>query len=359
MMSGKGYRFALAVGVGTLVAGAADAQVRPPQTSGVSGFIAVLPSVANVESNLIVNDGTRKIDDLGSPDEDFTEAFPFITGEARYTFENKRNQVYLGVPIENITEGTFFPEVGYRYWLADGTRLNIAGLWAIRPSNAWEDPFVVNQRRKQTSIDSGGAKLGAERILGTGLGLRYEFGYRELDDEDSGTFLANQPDSDLDDNDLDLLERDNTFNRFTVNYRVGLADGWTLVPAFRYTLADADGDSNSFDSYRPELGVLYNGGAFGFSANLTYEISEFDEKNPIFDDERDAEILSAFATASYNNIFGWKNWSLVGQVIYQDRDSDVNFYDSQAVAAGLGFSYSFGGGSGEIEHDAQEIGGGS
>jgi len=356
MKSGRIYWLALTLGISGVTFGVANAQVRPPQSSGVSGFIAVLPGVANIESNLMVNDATRKLDDLGSPDEDFNEAFPFITGELRYTFDDRRNQAYLGVPIENITEGTFFPEIGYRHWLADGTRLNIAGLWQpIQPPRAWEDPFVVGQRRKQTNVDSFGAKLGAERILGTGFGLRYEYAFRELDDEQSGTFLSAQPGSALDDGDLGLLERDANYHRFSANYRFALSDRLSLVPAFRYTLGDADGDSNSFDSYRPQFAILYDGDAIDFSATLSYEISEYDEDNPIFGDARDDETLGAFATASYNNIFGWRNVALVGQLIYLNGDSDVNFYDREIISAGVGFSYTFGAGTGDLDHQAEDI----
>ena len=200
---------------------------------------------------------------------------------------------------------------------------------------------MVGERRKRTDADSYGFKLGADNLLGSRFGLRYEFGRRDVDDDDSGRFLAAQPGSTLTDGDLDNLRRDADYHRVTANYTFALDDQWSLIPAFRYTLGDADGGSNSFDAWRPEIGLIYNAGRFLVSLNLLYERFDYRKDNPIFGEERDENAWSAILNAVYHKPFGLDPVSLNALALVSDGDSDITFYDNRAAVVGLGATYNF------------------
>lgn len=318
------------------------AQQRPPSESGFGGFLSVMPGVVNSKSQFSTDGQNRETRNLDNSGNSATSFVPIALGEIHYSFADIRTQPYAGVPVENIREGTFFPEIGVRHWLADGTRLSAALLWQpLLPPKTWQDPFVVGERRHRTDAGSYGAKLGADNVLGSPLGLRYEFGRRDLERDEAGRFLFAQPGSTLTEGDLDNLKRDADYHRFTVNYPLRLGEEWSLIPAFRYTLGDAKGGSNSFDAYRPEIGLVYNARPLLVSLNLLYERLDFRKENPIFGKERDEDVFSAVLNAVYREPFGLEGVSLNALGLVTDGDSDVTFYDSRTAVLGLGASYSF------------------
>ena len=327
---------------GLILALPAGAQQRAPTASGISGFLTVMPGYVSSESQFNTDGENRRTNNLDNSGNSVSEFVPILLGEVRYSFADIRTQPYLGVPIENIREGTFFPELGVRHWLPDGTRLSAALYWQpFLPPKTWEDPFVVGERRKRTDADSYGFKLGADNLLGSGFGLRYEFARNDVDDEDSGQFLAGQPGSTLTGGDLDNLERDADYHRVTPSYRFAITDRWALIPAFRYTLGDADGGSNSFGAYRPEIGLVYDDERLLVSLNLLYEHFDYGKDNPIFGEERDEDAVSAVLNAVYRQPFGLAGVSLNTLALATDGDSDITFYDNRAALVGLGATYSF------------------
>jgi hypothetical protein len=320
----------------------AAAQQRPPAESGFGGFLTVMPGVVDSKSQFNTDGENRETNNLDNSGKSVTNFVPIVLGEVHYSFADIRLQPYAGVPIDNIREGTFFPEIGVRHWLADGTRLSAALLWQpLLPPKTWQDPFVVGERRHRTDADSYGAKLGADRLLGSPVGLRYDFARNDLDKDDSGQFLFAQPGSTLTEGDLDNLKRDASYHRFTINYTLPLGEQWSLIPAFRYTLGDAKGGSNSFDAYRPEIGLVYNAQPFLVSLNLLYERFDYRKENPIFGEKRDEDVWSAVLNAVYRQPFGLEGVSLNALGLVTDGDSDITFYDNRAAVLGVGASYSF------------------
>jgi hypothetical protein len=318
------------------IAGVAQAQEARP-SEGFSGFVSALVGVAEVESQFQTDDDNRVTTSLFSSGDSATVPAFAVPFELAYMVTDWNTQFFVGIPGENLREGSFFQwEIGARYWLQDNTRLALSFLPpSLASAETWSDPFLVKSPRQKTDIDSLGFKLRADNIAGSRFGLRYEYLNREIDNEQSGQSLMLTPAQ------LQLLDRDTTFHRFTVTYAHPLGDGWWLRPALRYVFADAEGDSNSFNAIRPEIGVFYGAETFDFSANFVYEAQWFDEDNPIFSKARDDSLYRATVAYGYKEPFGWENFrfEVIGSAALSD--SDISFYDTKAFLLLSGLTYSF------------------
>ncbi len=323
--------------------GPAAAQSPGPPEDGVSGFLTVLTGFVSVKSQFSTDGENRETSSLSSSGQTVDSFVVAPLFELAYAVADWRTQVYVGLPIENIREGTFFQqEVGVRHWLADGTRLTAAFLpWPVIAQKTWQDPFVVGEGRERTDVDAFGLKLDADRIARTNIGLRYRFVSRSIDDEDSGEFLRGLPGSALTDSDVRDLRRDADTQQGTLSYAHPLGRGLLLRPALRYTYADADGGANSFHAVRPELGVLFRTPSYDASANLAYERSWFNEDNPIYGEKRDGNDYSAVLLFGYRAPLGLRNVraELIGAMSL--ADSEINFYDGRVMFIGAGATYTF------------------
>lgn len=338
------FRFVVltALILGLSGAGSAHGQYAMPE-DGLSGFVTVMPGVASIESQFQTDDDNRVTTDLSNSGDSTTEVVPLILGEARYTVTDWRLQVYAGLPIENVREGNFLQaEIGGRYWLGDGTRLSAAFLpQPLVRDETWSEPFVTNAPRQKTDFDVWGIRLRADQIAGSMFGLRYEYGKADIDEEQSGQFLASQPGGLLTQGDVESLRRDADFHRVTATYSYRLSERWWLRPALRYSFSDADGESNGFDGIRPELGILYVSNDFDSSLNLLYEHRWFDKSNPVFGRKRDDDSYRAIFAFGYKRPFDWEDFRWEIFAVYSRQDSDVEFYDSEAMVLGTGLTYQF------------------
>ena len=177
-----------------LTAGLAAAQEPMPGESGFSGYLEILGAYISTNSQLSTDSDNKKTDSLNKTGERVGKVRPFPLGLIRYTFAEKRTQLFLGVLPENVAQGQFQVEAGARHVLTNGTGLR-ASIIPLTPiaQETWEDPFVVGQNRERTDINSYGVKLALESILGSGLTLKYGWARQRLGDEKSGTFLLSLP----------------------------------------------------------------------------------------------------------------------------------------------------------------------
>lgn len=340
-----GLRRPLLIGAALLAAAAGPAAAQPagPPADGFSGFVTLLTGYVSVKSQFSTDGENRETSSLNSSGQTVDRVVAAPLFEVAYAVGDWRTQLYAGLPVENIREGTFFQqEVGVRHWLVDGTRLTAAFLpWPVVAQKTWQDPFVVDEGRKRTDVDALGVKLDAERIAGSNFGLRYRFVHRDIDDEDSGEFLGGLPGSTLTDGDIRNLRRDADTHQGTLSYAHAIGRGLLLRPALRYTYADADGGANSFHAVRPELGALFRTRSYDASVNLSYERSWFNQDNPIYGEKRDGNDYGAVLLFGYREPFGVRRVraELIGAVNF--ADSQINFYDGRVMFIGAGATYSF------------------
>jgi len=238
----------------------AVAQEPMPTEAGFSGYIEVLGALISTNSQLNTDSDNKKTDSPGISGERVNTFRPLPLGLLRYTFAEKRTQLFLGVLPENVAQGQFFVEAGALHILSNGTGLRASAIpQTPLKQKTWQDPFVVGQNRQRTGVDSYGLKLAAETIMGSGLSVRYGWIRQTIDDEKSGTFLLSQPNSFLAAGDLDDLDRDAQFHRISTEYSFRIRPRMRLTPILRYTRGDARGDANSFHALTPQLSLLYFG----------------------------------------------------------------------------------------------------
>ena len=327
---------------GFIVVNAVQAQQPLPRESGFSGYIELLGAYISTNSQLNTDHDNKKTDSLDTSGERVNSFKPLPIGLVAYTFADIRTQIFAGVLPENIAQGQFQFEAGAKHELQDGTLLR-ASVIPITPieQETWKDPFVVGQNRKETDISSFGIKLAAENIRRSGLNLKYGWAHQNIDDEESGTFLLSQPGSQLTPDDLDDLERDSNFHRFTVEYAFRLMPGMMLKPILRYTRGDADGDANSFHGLTPQLSLLYFGKRFQATCNLIFKGEWYDETHPVFDKTRRDYNLGLFAILGYKDPFGLKNFRIDWFNAFFESTSNINFYESTSYLTALGIGYTF------------------
>jgi hypothetical protein len=336
------YRIILSIICVCLTAGVAVAQERMPTESGFSGYIEILGAYISTNSQLSTDSDNKKTDSLDSSGERVNNFRPFPLGLVRYTFAEKRTQLFLGILPENVAQGQFQVEVGARHILSNGTGLRASVIPLIPvEQETWKDPFVVGQNRKRTDINSYGFKLAAETIMGSGLTVKYGWVRQTIDDEESGAFLLSQPNSFLTPGDLNDLDRDAHFHRLTTQYSFPVGVRMRLMPILRYTRGDAEGDVNSFHSLTPELSFIYFGNQLQASVNVSAKGEWYDSRHPVFDKKRREFAPGLLAILGYKNPFGFKNFRIDWFNAFFRSNSNIDFYDSSNFITALGVGYTF------------------
>ena len=336
------YRIFLLIICVWLTADSALAQERMPTKSGFSGYIEILGAYISTNSQLNTDSGNKRTDSLDSAGDRTGKFRPFPLGLIRYTFAETRTQLYLGVLPENVVQGQFQIEAGVRQILGNGTglRASVIPVTPIEPET-WEDPFVVGQNRQRTDINSFGVKLAAEHIMGSGLNLKYGWARQTIDDEKSGTFLFSQPGSNLTPKDLDDLERDAHFHRFSAEYAFPIRPRMILKPALRFTRSDADGDANSFYGLTPQLSLLYFSRQLQASLSASVNMDWYDDTHPVFDKTRRDVKPGIFAILGYKEPFGFNKFRIDWFNAYFRSTSNIDFYQSSTFVTAIGLGYTF------------------
>lgn len=325
-----------------LTAGPVAAQEPAPNLSGFSGYIEMLGAYISTNSQLNTDSENKKTNSLDSSGKRVGKFRAMPIGLVRYTFSDIRTQLFLGVLPENVAQGQFQVEAGVRYQMTNGTGLR-ASFIPVTPfaQETWRDPFVVGQDRRRTDIDSYGAKLAAENIVGSGLSLKYGWARQTIETEKSGNFLLSQPDSILSPNDLKDLDRDAQFHRATAEYAFPIGFQMRLKPILRYTRSDAKGDVNSFHGLTPELSFLYFADQFQASVNASLNADWYDSRHPVFDKTRRDINLGILTILGYRNPFGFKNFRIDWFNAFFTTKSNIDFYESSNYITAIGVGYVF------------------
>ena len=320
----------------------AYAQQPLPRESGFSGYLEILAAYVSTNSQLNTDGKNKQTDSLNDSGDRVGKVRPFPLGLVGYTFADIRTQLYLGILPENVAEGQILFEAGVRHDITDGTRLRAAVI-PVSPiaQKTWEDPFVVDQDRDRTDINSWGVKLVADNIAGSGFNLRSGLMRHQINNEKSGNFLISQPGGTLTIDDLDNLDRDSYFCRLTAQYSFSVMPRVRLLPTLRYIRGDAEGDANSYNSLAPQLSLQYFGHQLQVALNASVKGEWYDDTHPVFDKTRKDYNLGLFAILGYKDPFGWKNFRIDWFNGASLQKSNIDFYESTSYLTALGLGYMF------------------
>ncbi len=320
-----------------LVSQLANAQMDRKDESGWSGDIFV-GAVSISKKSLFepaddYNPVLTSFDDKAESD---TRVLPGALGNIVYTFDNINHQLFAGVSRSKVAEGQFAPEIGYRYWLSDDQDLTVALVPAGIGGSAWLDPYVLNAERVETDRSLVGIRAKWTNILGTGFGFEAATGKLKVDEELSGTALG------LTAAEQRMLERDSDIGYFQGEYKFKPHRFVTLTPGIYHYSLSGGGAATNFDATGIELSVQT-----GLSArqlillNIGYESREHDAANPVFNETNELDGVKVFGAYIYRQPFGWCNTAFTVIANYDDRDSNINFFDSTSSVVAAGLNYAF------------------
>ncbi|MEN8128261.1 MAG: DUF2860 family protein [Planctomycetota bacterium] len=311
-----------------------------PEKDGFSGFFNIGGSWMQMKSNTIV--GTRfgdlskdRIDSLDDTPDSESLAMPMINGELRYTFADTGTQLFAGNALDDWIRLDLSSAAGVRQRWDDKGIFEGAFLFTAVPTEVWEDPYVVGQKREEADRTSAGGRLGWSRVFNSNVHLSYSYRDIELDDENSGILLGLSP------AERDLLSREGDHHKAELLYVHQLRENQWLTPTFYYNRFDLDGEAMSHDLYSVMLTHTYAAQKFRLITNLVYGFAGYDERNPIYHKTRDADRYGISVTTLYPNLFNVPKLTGVLGVAYWLEDSNIDFYDSEIVAITASTLYRF------------------
>ncbi len=327
-----------------LSVGSAFAVEPIPKQAGFSGFFRPGVGFVDIESNMVAkflgNDlSDKKINSLGkSPDGESNGSVSFAF-QVNYTLSNLETQFFFGPELSDLLRFDASQQLGVKQNIGELGILQAGFLFSGLGAEVWSDPYVVNQKRRETDRDSTGAKLAWGHIFGSGLEIDYKYRDMDIDKERSGEFLG------LSDADRKRLERDGDIHEIEVLYTIKLSQKSSLTPSFTYQLDDRDGDARKNDEYLFQLTYAYLvGEPFSLILNGMVGWADYDKRNPIPDfngKRQEDDIYGINATLYYKNPWGWtmmgsKPITFFIDGAWAERDANIDFYDEEIVSGTVG-----------------------
>jgi hypothetical protein len=321
-----------------MAAGMANALEPVPQESGFNGFIRPGVGYIRYKSNMVASfmgfdfsdDRANSLDKSPDAESSAIVMAPFSLG---YTFAGTRTQLFLGTELSDLVRFDYSQQLGVKQDIGKFGLIQGGFLFSGIPVEVWEDPYVApNNTRNETDRNSLGGRLVWDRIFGIQLQLQYTYRDIDIDDEKSGEFLG------LVDYKRDLLDRNGDYHSGEILYRFDFLQRHRLVPAFVFTRNDLDGDAMANDTYDFQLTYAYRGDSIRITANGFYGEADYDDENPIYNKDQDDDRYGLQGTVYYKNPWGWRlfgsnpmNFYVSGA--YVEIDSNISFYDQQAILA--------------------------
>ncbi|MFO6423588.1 DUF2860 family protein [Motilimonas sp. KMU-193] len=262
----------------------------------------------------------------------------FVLGRLSYTLSNKKTQFYLGNSEDDVVLGDFKVELGVSQEFDNGTVFSLAYVPLLSVSDAWQDPFLVNQKRRKTDVKSQGLRMSFENLFSLPLKVRYSWAEAEYDKERSGYSdpLNLTPEQQA------LLVRDSHYHQAYVEYAFEISEGIVIQPGLTYTLGDAKGKAMRYDNVELQLPLLTLISERSYLAtSVLVGQANYDERHPVFNKVRKDNEFGVFAFYSYSEPFDWENTTFTAMATYSEKDSNINFYDEEGVAASIGMAYAF------------------
>jgi len=347
--------------VATLLVSSAMAIEPIRKEAGWSGFALFGGGYLKYENNEVA--GNRLVDvkdtqinSYGSA-ESQTTGIPVLNGVLRYTFKNKKTEIFLGNTLEDYLRMDAALSLGIRHDFEGVGILGIRFLASTTPTDVWEDPFLKDQNRHDTERTSMGLGLKWERVLDSNFDIDIRARRFVFDEDKNGEALnvdrgATGTAGDLvipndngaryiDNAGQKLLERDGNMVSIEVLYTWNVNKNNFLIPAVKFTDDDRKGDSRDNTRTELKLSHLFINQKWLVASSIYGGKDSFDENNPIFQKKQDTDYLGVGVNATYKKVFGWKHWSINAGVYASEGDSDIDFYDTKLLMATLGAAYSF------------------
>lgn len=306
---------------------------------GFSGSVTVLTGVTSNTSNFNVEqDRIQSESDLASSGSGEVDAIAGLLGAVQYTFGDSLNkQFFMGTSRDDIVTGSLAFEIGYRQQLANGTIIDVAVLPTLISGDVWDDPYAINEERKETDLTGNVLRLQVSNVAGSNFDIDMAAGQSDVDNELSGTKGTN-----LTEQDQERLKRERQYFYFKTGYRYFLESHKALlIPSLNVFTSDSEGKALSFFSFGGEVSYARQINKHGFMLTASVAKRDYDAENPIFNQTRKDKEYGVFLAYEYAGIMGYENWSFVSLVGANTTQSNINYYTAEQYVVSLGLDYKF------------------
>ena len=114
-----------------------------------------------------------------------------------------------------------------------------------------------------------------------------------------------------------------------------------VTPSFVFSLADLDGNANSYKGYELKLGLRKFAPGYRLTLSTGIGLNDYDQTHPIFDKTRKDTTYSVFGVFTLSDLLGNKSLSSSLSAGYRHRDSNIGFLDADTFLGGLTVGYKF------------------
>jgi hypothetical protein len=266
-------------------------------------------------------DKNEKTDNLNGPADDFNITMPMVLFDLRYKFRDTDKEVYLKNPFESSDSEL---TLGMAQTFANKSKLDVSIFYGM--GTVWKDPYIVQENRDKSDTNNFGLTIDYD--INANLNLSYRYNQVDVDQDIIGQRLND-------------LERDGVIHGTGIGYKVNLDRSNIIIPRFEYTKADMDGESNSYNGYKLEIGYMRMEKDYILSAFVSVDKKDYEEKHPIFNKNREEKEYSAIAILTLLNPLGYDRFFTNFIAGYGYRDSNIDFYDKRTHIGGITIGYNF------------------
>lgn len=293
-----------------------------------SGTIGAGAIIIDSGNNLNPNGSKRRLESLDEAAERETTAIAIILPRLTWNVAGQDGlKVYFltDPPIDEV--GGFALNLGASYRV-EGVGVIDGAAFFTPFVEAWQDPYLVGVDRQETDTTKYGMKIGLNRIAGSGFRVNFVYLNDDVDTDIIGTMM---PD----------LARDGAVYSLNMNYSLYPAKGLEIRPRVSFRKGEYDGEANSFSKYKFELEARYMTGSLMVTPRVHYSYSGYDKEHPVFKKTRDNNSYGISLAANYMAPFNLQDWSVMALLSLSKGDSNIDFYDTEAITFGCLVNYHF------------------
>ena len=297
---------------------------------GFGGYVGAVTSYSSSVSNM---DPSNENHSGTGNDKSSGSGFSPI-GELHYTFgQEYDHQVYAGLAEGDLIEGSTLFQLGYKTELNNGTVVGFAYLPAIGSGEVYSDPYTAKKQRTKSKANTHGIRMMAENVFGMPLSLEAAFADTKIDKERSGQGLSQSQQM--------LLKRDAKSYAMEGSFVCEATESIYVEPRLSYLRYDAEGEASAF--HNVGVGMTFHTFVDRHQVSLStgYTNRHYDAANPVFNKERSDNSYDATLTYQYENMLGWDDWSFVGMLGYEKRNSNIAFFNESDKSISVGMIYQF------------------
>lgn len=298
------------------------------EESRISGEIGLGFVIIESGNNLVPGSSSATISNLDSSAETETSFAPLLIPRLAYDIGSLEGAVLFfktDPPIDEIGS------LGINFGVTDTLKglgiLEVGGYFSPF-SELYENPYLTGVKRETTSVMDYGGKIAFNRILDSGLRVNFAWMNRDVDEDELAKL---QP----------KMARDGNIYSLNANYSFFPSKNFEIRPRFGVRKANLKGEANSYTKIKYGVEMSCTLSQLTLASEIYLSSSEYDERSPIFSKTRDNEGYGINLVLHYAAPLGYERWSAAALIGYSRDDSNINFYDTEALTIGVLLSYAF------------------